>query len=97
MLKDITNVELTANLLVSQHILVSTPTQKHKFVVYHGKEWVAKIIDAKKNMNGDYLLSDEPSSLMEITVKCQGCGGINTIRKGTVAECDFCGSVIKGE
>lgn len=97
MLKDITNVELTANLLVSQHILVSTSTQKHKFVVCHGKEWVVKIIDAQKNITGDYLLSDDSRCLAEITVKCQGCGGINTIRKGTVAECDFCGSVIKGE
>lgn len=32
-----------------------------------------------------------------VTVKCKGCGGINTIQKGTVGECDYCGSSIKGE
>lgn len=32
-----------------------------------------------------------------VTVKCKGCGGINTIRKGTTGECDYCGSSIKGE
>ena len=32
-----------------------------------------------------------------ITVKCKGCGGINTIRKGAVSECEYCGSPIKGE
>ncbi|MEQ2457035.1 hypothetical protein [Flavonifractor hominis] len=32
-----------------------------------------------------------------ITVKCKSCGGINEIRKGSVGECDFCGSSIKGE
>lgn len=31
-----------------------------------------------------------------VTVKCKGCGGINTIQKGAVAECDYCGSSIKG-
>jgi hypothetical protein len=32
-----------------------------------------------------------------VTVKCKGCGGINTIQKGAVGECDYCGSSIKGE
>lgn len=32
-----------------------------------------------------------------VTVKCSGCGGINTIQKGAVGECDYCGSAIKGE
>lgn len=32
-----------------------------------------------------------------VTVKCNGCGGINTIAKGQTGECDFCGSAIKGE
>lgn len=32
-----------------------------------------------------------------VTVKCSGCGGINTLRKGEVGECDYCGSSIKGE
>ena len=32
-----------------------------------------------------------------VTVKCSGCGGINTLRKGEVGECDYCGSAIKAE
>lgn len=32
-----------------------------------------------------------------VTVKCKGCGGINTLQKGVVGECDYCGSSIKGE
>lgn len=32
-----------------------------------------------------------------VTIKCKGCGGINTIPKGVVVECDYCGSSIKGE
>lgn len=32
-----------------------------------------------------------------ITVKCNGCGGINTVLQGRVCECEYCGSAIKGE
>lgn len=32
-----------------------------------------------------------------VMVKCKGCGGINTIQKGVIGECDYCGSSIKGE
>lgn len=32
-----------------------------------------------------------------VTVKCKGCGGINTLQKGVVGECDYCGSSIKDE
>ena len=96
-LSEITKVELAANFLISQHILVSTPTGKHKFVVYHGKEWIEKIVNAKNNP----LVENEDTQVhelgVEITIKCEGCGGVNTIRKGEVSECEFCGSTIKGE
>ena len=45
-LKQITNVTVSANFLISQRILVTTNENKYKFVVYHGKEWVEKIKDA---------------------------------------------------
>ena len=45
-LNDITEVKVSANLLVSQHILVTANGKSHKFVVYHGSEWVQKIKDA---------------------------------------------------
>lgn len=45
-LKDVTDVKVGANLLISQHILVTANGETHKFVVYHGKEWVQKIKDA---------------------------------------------------
>lgn len=45
-LNQITDVKVVANMLISQHILVTTNTGSHKFVVYHGKEWVEKINQA---------------------------------------------------
>ena len=45
-LNQITDVRVSANLLISQHILVTANKKKHKFVVYHGNEWVKKINDA---------------------------------------------------
>lgn len=38
-----------------------------------------------------------PQAVEMMTVKCSGCGGINTVRRGEVSECDYCGSSIKGE
>lgn len=29
-----------------------------------------------------------------VTIKCKGCGGINTIQKGIISECVYCGSPI---
>lgn len=45
-LKQITDVKVSANLLISQHILVTANGKSHKFVVYHGSEWVQKIKEA---------------------------------------------------
>ncbi len=32
-----------------------------------------------------------------ITVRCKGCGGINSLQKDVVVDCDYCGSPIKAE
>lgn len=32
-----------------------------------------------------------------MTVNCRGCGGVNKVARGAVAECEYCGSMIKGE
>lgn len=46
----------------------------------------------------EYASSPVTSQTIErMTIKCKGCGGINTIRKGAIGECDYCGSSIKGE
>ena len=50
-LKQITDVKVSANLLVSQRILVTVNGKAHKFVVYHGNEWVQKIKEAIANYN----------------------------------------------
>ncbi|MFM9413549.1 GRAM domain-containing protein [Peptococcus simiae] len=42
-LDTITNVYQSRNLLISQHIIVDTLDESHKFVVYRGKAWVAAI------------------------------------------------------
>lgn len=49
-LKQVTEVKMGSNFLISQSILVSTPQQQYKFVVYHGKEWVAKIEAARREV-----------------------------------------------
>lgn len=38
-----------------------------------------------------------PQSNKMVTVTCKGCGAVNTIPKGAVRECEYCGSSIKGE
>lgn len=46
----------------------------------------------------EYASSPVTSQAIEMmTIKCKGCGGINTIQKGAIGECDYCGSSIKGE
>ena len=30
-----------------------------------------------------------------VSVNCRGCGGVNQIPKGTKAECEYCGMMIK--
>ena len=37
-----------------------------------------------------------PAADQMTTVICPGCGGVNTVRKGCVAECEYCGSSIQG-
>lgn len=32
-----------------------------------------------------------------MTVNCKGCGGVNKVARGAVMECEYCGSMIKGE
>lgn len=36
-------------------------------------------------------------SVQMVTTKCDGCGAVNTVQKGTVGECDYCGSLIEGK
>lgn len=45
-LNEIKEIKVTSNMLVSQNIEVKTETKSHRFVVYHGKEWVKNIQDA---------------------------------------------------
>ena len=59
-LKQITNVKVSANLLVSQHILVTANEKNHKFVVYHGEEWVQKIKDAIEKYDECETIVSEP-------------------------------------
>ncbi len=42
-LKDIVKVEIALNLLISQHLVVYTNSDSHRFVVYHGKDWLENI------------------------------------------------------
>lgn len=47
-------------------------------------------------MNNAAQTADEPIQKIDYTtVMCKSCGGNNKIVKGTVCECEFCGSPIK--
>ena len=50
-LQDITEVKIALNLLISQHLVVKTKTDSYRFVVYHGKDWLAKIQNAAAALN----------------------------------------------
>lgn len=55
-LKQITDVRLAANLLISQQITVTANGRTHKFVVYHGSEWVQKIKEAIARYQADTVV-----------------------------------------
>ena len=42
-LNDIRDIKLALNLLISQHIVIYTKSDSHRFVVYHGQEWIDAI------------------------------------------------------
>lgn len=37
-----------------------------------------------------------PDDIEYVSIACPSCGGVNKVEKGTVHECDFCGSHING-
>lgn len=59
-LKDITKVEIALNLLVSQHLVVYTNSDSHRFVVYHGKDWLASIKKAMADLEEISVLRNLP-------------------------------------
>ena len=32
-----------------------------------------------------------------LTIKCNGCGAVNVVPRGSVVECEYCGNMLKGE
>ena len=52
------------------------------------------IIFAKKQEQSKSTNTNINTSNM-VTVTCKGCGAVNTIQKGTVGECDYCGTPIE--
>ena len=65
-LNQISDVKVGTNMLISQHILVTANGKTHKFVVYHGKEWVEKIKQAISD------LSEEQAQPIQQTVPGYG-------------------------
>jgi len=65
-LKQITSVKVSVNFHVSQQILVTTNNNKHRFVVYHGKEWVEKINTAiAKYDECEFFVSESQMDISE--------------------------------
>lgn len=51
---------------------------------------------AKVSIRKDTIHQKDSSPSIEMsTVKCENCGAMNTLAKGQVAECEYCGSAIK--
>lgn len=67
-LDDIVDVHVGANFLISQHIIVKTQTASHRFVVFHGKEWVEKIKNAIAHIgeSDDEYVSAEADYTVEL-------------------------------
>lgn len=71
---DIKDVQVALNLFISQHIIVSTEKDTHRFVVYHGKDWVKNIKEAMRHTeeifdissNNDFISSDYSIELRKL-------------------------------
>ena len=49
------------------------------------------------NVPGNYTAPTiNPDDIEYVSITCPSCGGVNKVEKGTVYECDFCGSHING-
>ncbi len=100
--------DMAASLNQSEDVVtknIEQMIQRHFFVdAYIDKDLNSLIIRNKQssgkpkqqNQSNTNSTSNSASKVEMMTVKCDGCGGINTIQKGTVGECDYCGSPIKG-
>jgi hypothetical protein len=51
-----------------------------------------EIVLQKRNMQAGFIPTTPNIPVEAITVKCGGCGAVNSIQKGAAAECEFCGS-----
>ncbi len=49
-LSEIVEVEIALNLLISQHLVIYTNSDSHRFVVFHGKQWLENIKKAMANL-----------------------------------------------
>lgn len=54
---------------------------------------------AKTNNAKPYAATNAKAPMQDeiVTVKCKGCGAMNAVKKGSICECEFCGSATKGE
>ena len=60
------------------------------------KQSAQNITPASSNVSATPAYAGSQAATM-VTIKCQGCGGINTIANGQINKCDYCGSAIKYE
>jgi 26S proteasome regulatory complex component, contains PCI domain len=54
-----------------------------------------EIVLQRRNTEGKFAPAAANAPVEMITVTCKGCGAVNSIPKGSVAECEFCGSPLK--
>lgn len=53
-------------------------------------------VQANQAQTQTQTASQSAPKIQYVTVTCKCCGGINKVAKGSVMECDFCGSPING-
>ncbi len=64
------------------------------FVIVTKQKTTVSTAQQSQTNNNSYASPSASQAIEMVTVKCKGCGGINTIQKGAVGECDYCGSPI---
>lgn len=86
-------VKNNLQLMIENKFFTSAFIDRNTNYIVIGNSQTAKT-PQPNNTNPNIATNQQPEM---VTIKCGGCGGMNAIEKGSVGECEYCGSPIKGE
>ncbi|MCH5172408.1 MAG: SHOCT domain-containing protein [Erysipelotrichales bacterium] len=87
-LEDVDSAIVSSNSLISQTITVTANMKKHKFVVYHGKEWVTMILNEKLKLgNKNNQSSQSVSTTKDYIIELQQLKGL--LDAGIITQDEF--------